>query len=82
MPVVAEKTVDINETVVMFQQLTQQQQIQLANEIRNMLAINKINKTNNSLNPDYDPTLPPLTMDEIVAITKEDRDPKIRNYAK
>ena len=79
MPVVAEKTIDINETIVMFQQLTQQQQKQLANEIKNMLAINKIN---NSLNPDYDPTLPPLTMDEIVAITKEDRDPKIRNNAK
>jgi len=62
--------------------LTENQQKQLANEIKNMLVMNKINKTNNSLNPDYDPNLPLLTMDEIVAITKEDRDPKIRNYAK
>jgi len=78
MPAVAEKTLDINETVVMLQQLTQQQK-EFAKEIRNILAINKIN---DSLNPDYAPTLPPLTMDEIIAITKEDRDPKIRNYAK
>ena len=76
MPVVAEKTVDINETVVMFQQLTQQQQIQLANEIRKQYILNYAQKLDSIGEPSE------LTMEEIVAETKAmRREQEARNKA-
>jgi len=64
MPTVVEKTVDINETVVMFQKLTQQQQQTFAKEIRKQYILNYAKKLDSIGEPSE------LTMEEIVAETK------------